>query len=133
MLTEAQEFLNDSTFIMTSVSRGNNIGSQKSSLLTEVRDKGRHVPGSQPPFYLIPDPYQNKEDTPFISVVACGRYIPLSYQISFYPLQSQSFEKNAQYPGDPAEPWIQDPSGFLSLFMRFKSFHQRKLLSYKTL
>ena len=32
---------------------------------------GRHVPGSQPHFSLIPDPYQNKEDTPFISVVAC--------------------------------------------------------------
>ena len=41
----------------------------------------RHMPGSQPPFSLIPDPYQNKEDTPFISVVVYGVYIPLPHPI----------------------------------------------------
>ena len=45
------------------------------------RAGGRHVPGSQPPFSLIPDLDQNKEDTTFISVVAYGGYIPLSRPI----------------------------------------------------
>ena len=84
----------------------------------------RHVPGSQAPFSLIPDSDQNKKDTSFISVVAYGSYIPLSRAIQFCPLPSQNFEKNAQDPGDPAEPWIQDPSGFLPIFMGFKAFHQ---------
>ena len=35
----------------------------------------RHVPGSKPPFSLIPDPDQNKEDTSCISAVAYGVYI----------------------------------------------------------
>ena len=94
---------------------------------------GRHVPGSQPPFSLIPDPDQNKEDASLISAVSYGVYIPLSRPIQFCPLPSQNFEKNAQDPGDPAEPWIQDPSGFLPIFMGFKSFHQINLPSYKTL
>ena len=85
----------------------------------------RHVPGSQPPFYLIPDPDKNKEDTSIISVVVYGVYIPLSHLIHFCPLPSQNFEENAKDPGDPAKPWIQDQSGFLPIFMGFKSFHQR--------
>ena len=89
--------------------------------------------GSQPPFYLIPDPDQNKEDTSVISVVAYGVYIPLSRPIQFCPLPNQNFEKNAKHPADPAEPWVQDPSGFLPIFMRSKSFRQRNPLSYKTL
>ena len=92
----------------------------------------RHVPGSQPPFSLIPDTDQNKEDTSFISVVGYGAYIPLSRPIQFCPLTNQNFEKNAQDPAGPAEPWIQDPSVFLPIFMEFKSFHQINL-SYKTL
>ena len=91
------------------------------------------MPGSQPPFYLIPDPDKNAEDASIISVVAYGVYIPLSRPIHFCPLPSQNFEENAQDPGDPAKPWIQDPSGFLPIFMGFKSFHQRNPLSYKTL
>ena len=91
------------------------------------------MPGSRPPLSLIPDPDQNKEDTSFISVVAYGVYIPLSRPIQFCPLPNQNFEKNAQDPADPAKPWIQDPSGFLPIFMGFKSFHQRNPLSYKTL
>ena len=82
----------------------------------------RYVPGSQPPFSLIPDPDHNKEDTSFISVVANDLYIPLSRPIQFCLLPSQKFEKNNQGPGDPghfywdpAEPWIQDPSGFLPI------------------
>ena len=46
---------------------------------------------------------------------------------------SQNFEKNAQDPADSAEPWFQDPSGFLPILMGFKSFHQRNPLSYNTL
>ena len=76
----------------------------------------RHVPGSQPPFSLIPDPEQSKEDTSFISVVAYGAYIPLSRPIQFCPLPNPNFEKNAQDPADPAEPWIKDPSGFSPIF-----------------
>ena len=91
------------------------------------------MPGSQPPFSLIPDPDQNKEDTSFISVVAYGVYIPLSIQIQFCPLPNQNFEKIAQDHADPAEPWIQDPRGFLPIFMGFKSFHQRNPMSCKTL
>ena len=78
------------------------------------------MPGSIPPFSLIPDPGQNKEDTSFISVVAYGVYIPLSRPIQFRLLTNQNFEKTAQDPVDPAGPWIQDPSGFLSIFMGFK-------------
>ena len=89
----------------------------------------RHVPGSQPPFSLIPDPDQNKEDTSCIAVVAYGVYIPLSRPTQFRLLSSQKFEKNAKDPADPAKPWIQDPSGFLLIFMRFKSFHQINPLS----
>ena len=92
---------------------------------------GRHVPGSQPPFCLNPDPDENKEDTAFISVV--GVYIPLSHPIQFCPIPNQNFEKNVQDPADLAEPWIQDPSGFLPIFMGFKSFHQRNPMPYKTL
>ena len=77
------------------------------------------MPGSQPPFSLILDPDQNKEDTSLISAVSYGVYIPLSRPIQFCPLSSQNFEKNAQDPGDPVEPWIQDPSGFLPIFMGF--------------
>ena len=78
------------------------------------------MPGSQPPFSLIPDADQNKVDTSFISVVAYGVYIPLPRAIPFCPLPNQNFEKNAQGPGDLAEPWIPDPSGFLPIFMGFK-------------
>ena len=91
------------------------------------------MPGSQLPFSLIPYPDQNKEDTAFISVVAYGVYIPLSRPIHFRLLPNQNFEKNPQDPGDSAEPWIQDPSGFLQIFMGFKSLCQRNPLSYKTL
>ena len=93
----------------------------------------RHMPRSQPDFALIPDSDQNKEDTSFISVVAYDVYIPLSRPSQFCLLPNQNFEKNAQDPADPAEPWIQDPSGFLPIFMGFKSFHQRSPLSYNTL
>ena len=82
--------------------------------------ESRHVPGSRPPFSLIPDPDQNKEDTSFISVVAYGVYIPLSRPIQFCLLPNQNFEKNAKDLEDPAKPWIQDPSGFLPIFMGFK-------------
>ena len=93
----------------------------------------RHMPGSQPPLSLVSDPDQNKGDTSIISFVTNGVYIPLSRRIQFCPLAMQNFEKNAQDPGDPAESWIQDPSGFLPVFMGFKSFHQINLLLYKTL
>ena len=93
----------------------------------------RHVPGSQPHFSLIPDPDQKKEDTPFIYVVAYGVYIPLSRLMQFCPLPNKNFENNAQDLADPAGPWIQDPSGLLSIFMGFKTFHQRDPLSYKAL
>ena len=76
------------------------------------------MPGSQPQLSLIPDPDQNKEDTSLISVVAYGFYVPLSRLIQFCPVPSQSFEKNAQDTGDPAKPWIQDPSAFLPIFIR---------------
>ena len=62
------------------------------------------MPGSQPPFPLIPGLDQNKEDTGFISFVAYGVYIPASRPIQFFPLPNQKLEKNAQDPADPAEP-----------------------------
>ena len=65
---------------------------------------GRHVPGSQAPFSLIPDLDQNKEDGFFF--VSYGVYIPLSRPIQFCPSPNQNFEKNAQDPGDPEERWI---------------------------
>ena len=73
------------------------------------------MPGSQPSFSFIPDSDQNEEDTSFISVVACGVYIFLSRPIQFCLLLNPNFEKNTQDPADPAEPWIQDPSGFLEI------------------
>ena len=87
------------------------------------RGFARHVPRSQPPFSFIPDPDQNKQDTSVIPVVAYGVNIPLSRPIQICLLPNQNFEKNAQDPADPAEPWIQDPSGFLPMFMEFKSFN----------
>ena len=71
---------------------------------------------------MIPYPDQNKEDTSFISVVACGVYIPLSRPIQFRPLPNQNFEENTQDPGDSVEPWIQDPSGFLQISWGFNRF-----------
>ena len=91
------------------------------------------MPGSQPRFSLTPDPDQNKGDTSFTAVVAYGVYIPVSRPIQLRPLPNQNWEKNAQDLAEPAEPWIQDPSGFLPIFRGFKSFHQRNLLLYKTL
>ena len=72
----------------------------------------RHVPGSQPPFSLIPNPDQNKTDTTFISVVAYGVYIPLLCPIQFCPLTKQNFLKNAQDPACPAEPGSRIRVGF---------------------
>ena len=72
----------------------------------------RHVPWSKPPFSLIPDPGQNKEDTSCISVVAYGVYVFLSRPIQFCLLTNYNFEKNAQDPADPAEPWIIIRVGF---------------------
>ena len=69
-----------------------------------TRPPSRYEPGSQPPFSLIPDPDQNKEDTSFISAVGYGVYISLSRPIKFCLLPNQNFEKNSQDPGDPAEP-----------------------------
>ena len=83
-------------------------------------------------FSLIQDPDHNKEDTSFISVVAYSVYIPLSHPIQFCALPNQNFDKNVQDPVNPAELWIQDPSGFLLIFMGFKSC-QRNSLSYKKL
>ena len=57
-----------------------------------------HVPGSQPPFSMIPDPDQNKEDASFISVVDYGVYITLLRPIQFCLLPNQNFEKNVQDP-----------------------------------
>ena len=73
------------------------------------------MPGYQPPFSLIPERDQNKEDTPFMSATAYDVYIRLSRPIQFGLLQT-NFEKNAQDPADPVEPWIQDPSGFFCRF-----------------
>ena len=42
------------------------------------------------------------------------------------------FRENAQDPADLAEPWVQDPSVFLPIFMGFESFHERNPLSHKT-
>ena len=78
------------------------------------------MPGSQPPFSLIPDSDQNKEDTSLISVVAYGLYIPLPRPIQFCTLPNLNFEKNAQDPALPAEPWIQDQSEILPIFIGFK-------------
>ena len=77
-------------------------------------------------FSLLPDPDQNREDASFISVVARGVYIPLSRPIQICPLPYQKFEKNARDPADPAELWIQDPSGF------FADFHGVPTISSKT-
>ena len=65
----------------------------------------KHEPGSQPPFSLIPDPDQNKEDTSLISVVPCSVYIPISRPIQFYFFQTKISRKmpkilqNLWYPG----------------------------------
>ena len=82
------------------------------------------MPGFQPHFSLIPDPDENKEDTSFISVVAHRVYYPLLCPIQSCSLPEQNFEKNAQNrskmlsrekdPAYPAEPWIQDQSGFFA-------------------
>ena len=70
----------------------------------------RHMPGSQPPFF-IPDPGQNKEDTSIISVVVYCVYIPLSRPIQFCPLPNQNFEKSPRScrscgPLDPGSKWV---------------------------
>ena len=70
------------------------------------------MPGSQPTFSTIPDPDQKTEYTSFISVVSYGVYIPLSRPIQFCLLTNKNFEKKAQDTADPAEPLIQDSSGF---------------------
>ena len=72
--------------------------------------------------FFIPYPDQSKEETSLISVVADGVYIPFSRSIQFCLLPSQNFEKNAQDPGDLAEPWFQDPGGFLTILRTSNSF-----------
>ena len=72
----------------------------------------RHVPGSQLPFSLIPDPDQNKEDTSFISVVAYGVYIPLSRPIQFHHLPKPKFREKCPRSCrscetlDPGSEWV---------------------------
>ena len=90
---------------------------------------GRQVPGPQTPFSLNPDPDQNKEDTTFISVLACEFCIPLSLPIQFCPLLNQNFEKNAKDPAKIPELWIQNPKVFCrfswssNIFVKDKSCH----------
>ena len=78
------------------------------------------MPGAQPLFSLDPDPDQNKEVTSFISVVAYRFHVPLSRLTRFYPLPYQTFEENAKDPVKIPEPWIQDPKGFLPIFVGLK-------------
>ena len=53
----------------------------------------RHVPGSQSPFSLIPDPDQNKEAISFFCVVTYGVFITLSHPIQFCHLTNQKSRK----------------------------------------
>ena len=41
------------------------------------------------------------------------------------------FRVNAKDPADLAEPWVQDPSAFLPIFMGLELFHERNPLSHK--
>ena len=81
---------------------------------------------SQPTFSLIPDPAQNKEDKSLISVVTYGAYIPHFTFDSILFFTKPNFREDVQDPGDPAKPWIRDPSGLLPIFMGFKSLNQKK-------
>ena len=93
----------------------------------------RHVPGSQPPSSLIPDPDQNQEDATIISVVDYGVYIPISHPIHCFPLPNQNFEKMPKILQILRNPGSRIRVGFLPICMGFKSFHQRNSPSYKTL
>ena len=59
---------------------------------TPTRTPGsiRHVPGSQPPFSLVPVPDQNKEDTSCISVAAYCAYIPFHLQFNYVLYQTKN-------------------------------------------
>ena len=79
----------------------------------------RHVPGSQAPFSLNPDPYQSRVDASVISVVANCVDIPLSHPTKHCPLPPQNFDKNVKDPATTLEPWTQDPKGFLHVFFQW--------------
>ena len=72
---------------------GKNGGTQRFNFSVIQHIIRRHVPGSQPPFSLIPDPGQNKYDTSFISVVAYGVYILLYSQFNFVLYQTKNSRK----------------------------------------
>ena len=54
------------------------------------------------------------------------------FRLSF-TYTSPEFRENALDPAKIPEHWIQYPRWFLSIFMVFKTFHQRNNLSYTTL
>ena len=67
----------------------------------------RHVPGSQPPFSLIPDSDQGKEDISLI-YLCCSLwrlYPPFTFD-SFLSFAKPKVRENAQDPADPGEPWV---------------------------
>ena len=84
------------------------------------------VPRSQPYFSLNPDPDQKKEDTSFLSFVAYGVCIPLSFPIKFRPLPNRNFEENAKGPARIPEPWIQDPQGYFAYFRGVQIISSKK-------
>ena len=83
-------------------------------------------------FSLNPDRIQNKEDTLFISIMAYCVYIPISRPILFCPHLTKISRKIAEILLGSRN-LRSRIKGFLSIFMGFKSFHQTKKLSYKTI
>ena len=84
--------------------------------------QNRHVPGSQPPFSLIPDPDQNKEDTFLLCLWRL--YPPLTSDsiLSFTkPKFREKCLRSRRSCGnlDSRSEWV------LPIFIGFKSFHQR--------
>ena len=77
----------------------------------------RHVPGSQRPFSLNPDPDKNMEIASFISVVTYCIYIGLLHPTQFCPLPHRNSKKSVKDPVRIPESRIQDPKGFLPIFM----------------
>ena len=97
--------------------------------------ESRHVPGSQPsPPALNPDPDQNKEVTSSVSIACTLLCLHPSFtSISVLFFTSLKFRKKCRISCQDPETLDLGSEEVLPIFMGFKSFDERKSLSYKTL
>ena len=79
-----------------------------------------HVPGSEPSLSSNQDPDQSKENASIIFIAVYRVNIPLHFRLNYVIYLTKQDEKNAKDFARIPKPRIQDPRGFLPIFVGFK-------------